>query len=142
MSTTLEKLAIGTTVSFETYAPEILRTVYKQAVVLAHIDADTARALGGSPYEIHASIFPRLPIGTPKSADEYLFVKLRLVNGQFDYVGVPWIKPETIVSSKRGRIVITLEDRLPDDIKSAVDALSANGFPVASVTYEGQSVSV
>ena len=124
MSTALEKLAIGSTVSFETYAPEILRTVHKQAVVVAHIDADSARQMGGSPYEQHAAIFPRLPAGTPATADEYLFLKLRLLNGQFDFVGLTWIKPETIIT----------------DIQTAVQALSANELPVASVSYDGMNI--
>lgn len=140
MSTTLEKLPIGATVSFETYAPEILRTVHKQAVVVAHIDADSARQMGGSPYEQHAAIFPRLPAGTPATADEYLFLKLRLLNGQYDFVGLPWIKPETIVTSKRGRIVLVLEDRIQTDIQTAVQALSANDLPVASVSYDGMNI--
>jgi len=63
-----------------------------------------------------------------------------LLNGQFDYVGLPWIKPETIVTSKRGRIVLVLEDRIQTDIQTAVQALSANDLPVASVSYDGMNI--
>jgi hypothetical protein len=130
---TLAQLPIGTAVSFETYAPTILGGSFVDAVVLAHLDADSTRMMGYDPYSVHANVFPSLPHGTPNNANQYSFVKLRLVSGQVTYLGAPWINGATIVIRNRQRCEIIVEDIGQSDVEKIVLALSANGYKAASV---------
>lgn len=130
---TLNQLPIGSAISFETYAPTILGGSFTDAVVLAHLDADTVRQLGDDPYTKHANVFPSLPHGTPNNANQYQFVKLRLLSGQITYMGAPWINGATVTIRNRNRCLITVEDVSATDVNNIVLALSANGYKAAKV---------
>lgn len=128
----VEKLAIGNTVSFDVY-PEILGTPYQRVRVLAVLDMDTTRYLNFDPVAMHANVYPSLPAGTPNRPDGYSYLKLRLENGTITCVGIPWIREDSIelhtggslklmwnnvTEEQRNRIIITLRanGQLPDSI--------------------------
>ena len=136
MSATLAQLPIGSTVSFETYAPQIIGAVIQNAVVLAHLDADTVRMLGGDPYSKHAQIYPTLPSGTVDDATAYTYLKLKLVSTEITYIGLPWIREDTIVATNRRRAVVTIEDVGPSDVNEIGLALVSNGYSNYKITLE------
>lgn len=136
MSATLSELPIGSTVSFETYAPQIIGAVIQNAVVLSHLDADSVRMLGGDPYSKHAQVYPLLPTGTVDDAASYTYLKLKLVSTEIAYIGLPWIREETIVATQRRRAVVKIEDVGPSDVNEIGLALSSNGYSKYTITLE------
>ena len=134
MTASLDQVPTGSTVSFETFAPQIIGAVIKDAVVLAHLDVETVRMLGGDPYSKHAQIYPLLPTGVVDNAAEYMYLKLQLVSKEFAYIGLPWIREETIVSTKRRSAQVVIEDVGPSDVSEISLALTSNGFSKHSVT--------
>lgn len=134
---TAADLPIGALVSFDTYAPAVLGTVYRDCTVVSHLDADTVAALGRDPHVMHVAIYPTLPPGeTPNDYKAYLYVKIRLLNGSIDYVGIPWIRKETIKARQVKRAVITVEDVGPDDVREIIEQLSAAGYKSAKVDLQ------
>lgn len=131
---TVADLPIGACVTFDTYAPAILGTEYNECVVLAHLDADTVRMLGNDPAAKHANVYPTLPPGqTPNDYTSYLYVKLRMLNGTLEYLGIPWIRQETINARQVQCAVITVEDVGPEDVQEIIEQLSAAGYKSAKV---------
>ena len=137
MTTTLSDLPIGSVVSFETYAPAILGNKYKNCRVVSHLDAEDARALGSDVMARHASIYPSLPSGTPNTPSGYKFVKVKLVSGGVDYLGVPWIRQETIESQLLNRITVVLENNVGfNDVQKIQDILSAADYSGFKITID------
>lgn len=131
---TAADLPIGALVSFDTYAPAVLGTIYRDCTVMSHLDAETVRELGRDPHAKHVAIYPTLPAGeTPNDYKAYLYVKLKLLNGTIDYIGIPWVRKETIKSRQVKRAVITVEDVGPDDVREIIEQLSAAGYKSAKV---------
>ena len=100
---------VFSTVSFETYCPQILGTVYKGAKILSLPDADSVRLAGVDIAAKYANIYPFLPEGSPKAYDRCLYLKLKLVSGSIDYVALPWIKPETYKEVQTTNINISFQ---------------------------------
>jgi len=126
--TPLSKLPLNSTVSFELYPSFVIGTGYSFAKVLAHLDADTARALGVDTAAKHTNVYPTLPSDVPNRASAYPWVKLRLQNGETVIIGVAWIKEPTIkvLNAKRVRWETNISS--DDDAALIVRVLAANGF--------------
>lgn len=130
----LQDLPLGATVSFEFHSAAMLGTGYKNAKLLAILDADTARQFI-DPVAMHANVYPTLPPSTPDRYDGYHYLKLRLANGSIDVVGIPWIKDETFVEVTTKSMRLTVENVAPADQNKVIEALSANGFTAVKVEY-------
>ena len=127
--TLIADLPIGTVVTFDTYAPAVLGTEYKDCRVMSHLDADTVRMLGNDPAARHANIYPSLPQGqTPNDYTAYYYVKLMMINGSVEYLGIPWIRKETIKTRQISTAVLTFEDVGQDDLQEIVEQCSAAGY--------------
>ncbi len=124
----LADLPTGSVVSFETYAPAVLGTSYKNCKVMSHLSAEDARALGSDVVARHANIYPSLPVGTPNDPAAYMYVKVKLVSGKTDILGVMWIKKESITTRQPNRITVVLEDVGYDDVRNIQDILSAANY--------------
>lgn len=131
--TTIADLPPGSVVSFDTYAVAVLGTEYKDCTVVCHLDADTVRALGKDPAAQHANIYPSLPAGVPNDYTAYYYVKLKMLNGTLTYLGLPWIRKETIKSRQVRRAVYTFEDIGTEDIAEINEQLAAAGYRPAKV---------
>lgn len=134
---TKDDLPIGSLVSFEPYAPGVLGTAWQNCTVMAHLDAETVRMLGNDPEARHVNVYPSLPSGqTPNDYSAYLYVKLKLVSGSYEYLGIPWIRKETIVTRSVKKAVITVEDVNQNDVQNIVEQLSAAGYKSAKVELQ------
>lgn len=133
---TLADLPIGSVVSFDTYAPAVLGTNYKNCTIMSHLDARDAQALGSDVLARHTNIYPSLPSGTPNDPYSYFFVKVKLLNGNYDYLGVCWVRKETITSRQVNRGIFTVEDIGADDVQRITDILSAADYSKVTVTLE------
>ena len=92
--------------------------------------------LGGDPYSKHAQVYPLLPTGTVDDAASYTYLKLKLVSTEIAYIGLPWIREETIVATQRRRAVVKIEDVGPSDVNEIGLALSSNGYSKYTITLE------
>lgn len=135
MSITLPSdLPTGTVVSFDTFAPAILGTEFKDCTVMCHLDAETVRLLGFDPAARHANIYPSLPTGqVPNDHTAYLYVKLRTINGATEYVGLPWIRKETVRARQVRTATLVFEDVGPEDVQEIIEQVSAAGYRPAKV---------
>lgn len=123
----ISQLPLNSTVTFDFYPSQVLGTGVKRAKVLAILDAATA-AVWIDPIALHANVFPFLPVGTPNSFDAYPYVKLKLQSGEITFVGLPWIREETLVLSTTQKMQLTIDSVTPEDQDRIIKALSANGF--------------
>lgn len=126
---------IYNTVSFETYCPQILGTVYKGAKILSLPDADSVRLSGVDIASKYANIYPFLPEGSPKSFDKCLYLKLMLVSGVIDYVALPWIKPETYREVQTTNININfqgVEYSLAAELQLLLSSAGHSGFTITT----------
>ena len=126
---------IYNTVSFETYCPQILGTVYKGAKILSLPDADSVRLAGVDIASKYANIYPFLPEGSPKSADKCLYLKLLLVSGTIDYVALPWIKPETYKEVQTTNININFQGvdfALAAELQLLLSSAGHSGFTITT----------
>jgi hypothetical protein len=130
----IQDLPLGAMVSFDFHPVAMLGTGYKNAKLLAVLDADTARQFI-DPVAKHANVYPTLPVGTPDKYDGYYYLKLRLANGSIDVVGIPWIKDETFVQVTTKSMRLTVENVAAADQNKVLEALSANGFTAVKVEY-------
>ena len=137
-SATLADLPIGSVVSFETYAPAVLGTSYKNCKIMSHLDVEDVRALGSDAIARHANVYPSLPVGSPNDPGGYKYVKVRLVSGKVDYIGVVWIRQETIEMRQPNRITIVIEDVGYNDVQNVQDILSAADYSKFTVTIDSR----
>jgi hypothetical protein len=131
------KFNLGDTVSFDMYPTPITGGSHKFAKVLSVLDAQTLSALGEDPVAMHDQVYPYLPSGTPDSAWQYSYLKLQLANQTIVYVGLTWIKEDSVQVTAMTDILVRIRRVQPSDVAKVALALSSNGF-----TLDGDSVSV
>lgn len=131
---TPEQLPFNSTVSFEVYPFQILGDGFNNAKVLAIVDAETAQ-YWIDPVSMHAAVFPTLPQGTVNKHDGYMYVKLRLSNGQTTAIGLPWIRSESLRIINTRKLQLTIDNVTAEDEPRVLRALSANGFTAVDVRH-------
>lgn len=99
---------IGSVVTFDTYAPNILGAVQKRVTILGITDYTSVSTF--QPDVKHTEIYGYLPIGSPKRYIDYSYLKVRDENGNIMYFGLPWIKQDTIVRHEGKDLVIRIRD--------------------------------
>ncbi|MND14819.1 hypothetical protein D3C87_1396810 [compost metagenome] len=125
---TQEKLKAKDTVSFSVYPTAVLPSSYKNVKVLGIIDDTTARALGLSVEEKHVNVYNSLPIGTPDDPTAYLYVRIQHPSGEFEILGLPWIRESTIVSLNFNTITAKISQVSPDDYEDILAVLASAGY--------------
>lgn len=118
---------VGDTISFDLYPENIIGASMTNVLVLGVLDADTLNALGKDPIGMHAQVYPSLPPGTPNDAYGYSYLKLQSPNRQVSYIGMPWIKQDTVVLTNEVDIVVRIRRKKAQDVTSIAAALSSNG---------------
>jgi hypothetical protein len=125
---TQDLLIPKSTVSFSVYPAAALPSSYKNVKVLAIIDDTTARALGHSVQEKHVNVYPSLPAGTPDDPTAYMYVRIQHPSGEFEILGLPWIRESTIVSMNFDVLYAKISQVKPDDYEHILALLGANGY--------------
>lgn len=131
----LGKANIRDTVNFSLYqqTQNIIRTDYSGCKILGVVDADSVKQAGFDPYAIHANVYGTLPAGTPASADDYNWLKVRLANGSVDFVGLPYIIPASITVIDTNTMAFYVENCNQDVINAITAAIATTGNKVAKV---------
>lgn len=124
----------GKVISFDVYPVATLGDVYKKVKVLAIVDYDTARLF--SDVETTANnVYSTLPVGTPKDAKNYRYLKLRSQNGAISCVALEWINQSTIVVHDEVYVNAKIRLRSIEDTESIRKVLIANGLDLVSIEH-------
>lgn len=125
----------GKTVSFEVYPTSILGTDFKAVKVLSIVDYETAR-LYSDINNLAVSVYPLLPIGTPKDFKQYNYLKIKYSNGDIRCISLNWINSDSIVvhSNVVANIRINLDNIDTLDIVRRL--LIANNITPLEITIE------
>ena len=126
---------LGSTVSFQVYPSSIIGTIFTSCKMSAIYDYDTAsKYIDVNGY--HLNVFPFLPDGTPNDPTQYNYVKIDLVSGENEIIGVPWIIEDSVVVHKKGAITFTIEETAYEDIEKINRLLAANGYSAIDWMYK------
>lgn len=126
-------IVLGSYVNFSLYAPAILGAGYEQAKVLGILDYDSANALIPAA-QLHASVYPTLPPGTPNDYTAYPYLKILTASGTKTAVGLPWIQDSSYVVNQAAKMTIVLDSVDPDDQNKVTQALNAIGLSNFTIT--------
>ena len=125
-------IILGDVVSFNVFdnVKAVIPTKFENAQLVAVLDADTAKSLI-DPYTLHRNIFPLLEAGTsPDNPESYTYIKVKLANGKFTAVGMPWINQTTIEKRDSSTAQITVGNISSTELQRFKDHVTAGGWSV------------
>ena len=117
---------IGKVIRFDTVAPGVLGAARDRVTVMGILDLDTA-AIFSDVRAKHTQVrnyHPALPL----SAGAYSYVKLKYSNGDVEYLGLPWIRTESIEVIGERTGIVTIPDFTPAVENIVRQALLQNGI--------------
>lgn len=125
----------GKIVSFEVFPSGILGSNFKAVKVLSIVDYDTAR-LYMDVNNLAISVYPLLPVGTPKDYKKYHYLKIQHANDNVECIALPWINNDTII--EHSDVVVIIKVKL--DNVNTTDVvrrlLIANNITPLEITVE------
>lgn len=122
-----DKLVVDTTVSFELY-PSILGTGFKNLKITSPVmSAPSVRRTGYDIDSVFANVYPSLPAGSPTYADGDKYVEFTYPSGKYGYVGLSWIKENTIVIHAYSTLRLDIANTTPAELSMILAALSGIG---------------
>lgn len=124
----INEIQIGQRFSFEVYPSSVLGNNFKDVRLEGRLSARLAISYGVDVVSMHANVYPTLPAGTPNDPMQYEYIRIQYPSGEFMVLGVPYIRPETIMVSTGGIIDLSFQDKTQADLERILQALSANGF--------------
>lgn len=130
MSLTLTDANLDKTLSLETYLEEHK----KHLKFVALLDAMTCVQLGFDAPAKHQQYISSLPPGVPNDWRSYKYAKFIDPKGESILLGVPWIKPESIVEDDDAPYVITVWGVDATAISSLRSMMIANGVEHFEIT--------
>ena len=128
-------LTFGNTITFDVYPAAIIGARFSDVKVMALLDKDTAKQWI-DPEAMHINVYPTLTDGVPDDPDQYQYVKLKHLNGKISVIGIPWIREDTLQTSQKGTLTISVKDVGPIDMDRIVKAISANGYRTDKVSLK------
>ncbi len=138
MSTDISQIQIGQRFSFEVYPTAILGNNFKDVTLEATLNADGARAFGTDVASLHANVYRTLPPTVPNDPLKYNYLRVKHPNGQYSIIGIPYIRPESIVVATTGRLTMTIENVNQADQTRIINALAANGYTPSQMNLTQQ----
>lgn len=125
----------GKVVSFETYPSSILGDNFKSVKLLSIVDYDTAR-LYRDIANLAISVYPTLPVGTPKDYKRYNYAKVEHSNGDISCIALNWINSQTI--TYHTDVVATVKVKITDmgTVETVRRLLAANNITLLEITVD------
>lgn len=120
-------LNLNTTYSFETLVPSLLGGLIKNAKLIAVLDYSTVTSFI-NPHAQHASIYPHLPIGTPRDLTKYIYYLFRTENGESKVFANVWINENTVNEVNTNVIKIEVFNVNTDDVSRLNKLLHSAGY--------------
>lgn len=120
---------IGQRFSFEVYPTSIIGNNFQDVRLEGILSARAAASYGVDIEALHANVYPTLPEGTvPNDPFQYSYIRIQYPSGEYGVIGIPWIRPESIVLSQGGKVMLTFDDKTQVDLDRILLALSSNGY--------------
>ena len=113
--------------SFDVYPVAILGASFANVTVMGTIDEATAREKLATA-EIHAQVYPFLPSGTPDDPTAYDYLRFKTLTGETVTIGIPWIKPESVVLVDAKTLDITVGQVKSEDVTIIRNLLVQAGY--------------
>lgn len=125
----------GKIVSFEVYPSAILGDNYRTVKLLSIVDFSTAR-MYSDVANLAISVYPTLPVGTPKDYKRYNYLKVEFSNGEIGCVAIHWINLDTV--QFHTDIVATVKIKLDnvDSVDKLRRLLVANNLNLLEITVD------
>jgi hypothetical protein len=131
MSTSINDIQIGQRFSFEVYPSAILGNGFKDVTLEGFISPSMAQAFGMDIAAMHANVYRTLPATTPNDPLKYNWMRVKHQNGQFSTIGVPYVRPESVVVATEGVLDLRFTGVTAADQTRILNALAANGYTPA-----------
>lgn len=128
MSTDISNIQIGQRFSFEVYPSSIMGNNFKDVVLEGVLSPDMARAFGIDIVSLHANVYRTLPSTVPNDPTKYNYIRVRHQNNSFSVVGIPYVRPDSVVISTHGVLNLRFDGVTQQDQTRILNALSANGY--------------
>lgn len=125
--TTINEINIGQRFSFEVYAPGRLGNNFKDVRLEGSMSAQMAANYGVDIYALHQNVYNSLPANTPNDPLQYSWVRIQMPNGDYQCLGVPYIRQESIQVSTGGSVILTFQNKTDADVQRILMSLSAIG---------------
>ncbi len=124
----------GQRISFEVYPSATLGEFVN--VELETVMTATSAANEIDIVALHANCYPSAPQGTvPNNARAYNYIKVRHSSGGTSFIGVPFIRPDSIVINTAHKAVLTWNSISAEQLQIINEALSSNGVSPDSIDY-------
>ncbi|MNB96321.1 hypothetical protein D3C87_1247130 [compost metagenome] len=123
-------IAEGTRVSFEVYPVAYLANEFKDVTLEGIVTPAVARKLGHDLDSAHQNVYPTLVaagVSVPNDPRQYNYAYVTFGSGDSMFVGVPWIRAGTVVSSSGntlGLVFQNLDDRRRRRILEAISSIN------------------
>lgn len=128
MSVNVSDLAIGNGISFETVAPGLLPRKFEQVTYNGLVSGDIARTFRDV-VSLHKQIYGSLDQNVIR--DDYRaydYILFTLPDGSIDVMGLPWIKPNTLVVQNTVSLALVFPNLTPTKAAYLHMVLKGNGF--------------
>lgn len=125
----------GQRFSFDVYPSMMLGNNFKNVKMIGIFDATMARSFADID-SLHANVYPTLPPGSPDNPNDYSYMRVQHIGGEYTLLGIPYIKPDSVKISGSQRIILTFENKNEEDLQNINLALSAVGHPASNVRKE------
>ena len=129
---------IGNTYNFNTRAPAVLGSLFKNATILGIVDYNTASTYINIDV-MQRTIYPLLPQGTPDNPKKYTYLLIQAESGQKTVLAYQWIDENTIAEVSSATIIVTLPNVNATDAERIRDSLALLGFTGFTIDVQGEN---
>lgn len=137
--TLITDITEGTRVSFEVYPDSYLSNEFKDVILEGVMTPAVARKLGFDLDAAHQNVYPVLVgagVSVPNDPRQYNYAYITFASGESTWVGIPWIRPGTVVSSEGKKLGLVFQDLNDRRRRRILEALSAINETPSAQTWE------
>lgn len=123
-------IAEGTRVSFEVIPSSYITSAFKDVILEGIVTPKVARQLGFDLDVHHNNVYPTIiaaGVSMPNDPRQYNYVYVSFSNGETQFIGVPWIRAGTVLSSDGKELGLVFQNRDDRRRRRILEALAAIG---------------
>lgn len=128
--TQITDITEGTRVSFEVIPSSYISSIFKDVVLEGVVTPRVAQRLGFDLDAAHQNVYPTIiaaGVSMPNDPRQYNYAYVTFSNGEPQFVGVPWIRAGSVVSSEGATLTLVFQNRNDRSRRRILEALSAIG---------------
>lgn len=118
---------IGKVISFTPYASVVFDNTFKRCKVLGLLDADSAKHYIDVA-RVAVAIYPALPKNTPTDYRKFIYIKIKLSNGDVTCLANEWIKQDTVVVHEDVTASFTVGSINASDVERIRSILASHNY--------------